>query len=72
MKTEKKVQRQSLAYLCQLKELDILIDQWSLILVGCAAVRYTRDHPTIWINSFIAVNLHPRYMMPFKDWCKKI
>ena len=71
-KTDKRVQYQILAYLCQLKRSNNFIDQWIRILVGCASVRYTRDHPTIWINYFRAVNLHPRYMLPFKDWCKKI
>ena len=44
-----------------------LQDQWSLIIVGCAAVWYTRDHLTIWVNYFREVNLHPRSMLPFKD-----
>ena len=61
-KTDKRVQRQSLAYLPHLKGLSNFIDQWSLILVGCAELWYTRDHPTIWINYFRAVNLNPLYI----------
>ena len=71
-KTEKRVQCQSLAYLRQLKGSEKFIDKWSLIILGCAAFRYTRDHTTIWINSFRAVNLHSLYMLLFKDWCNKI
>ena len=71
-KTDKRVQHQSLAYLRQMKVSKNFIDQWSIILVGCAEVRYTRDHNTIWINYFRAVNLHLCYILPFKDWCKKI
>ena len=65
--TDKIVQHQSLAYLNHLKESNNFIDKWSLIIVGCTAVQYKRDHPTIWINSFRAVNLHPHYMLLFKD-----
>ena len=71
-RTDKRVKQQSLAYLFQLKGSNNFIDQWSLILVECVAVRYTRDNPHIWINYFKAVNLHPRHMLLFKDWCKKI
>mmetsp|Transcript_20420 Transcript_20420/g.37490 ORF Transcript_20420/g.37490 Transcript_20420/m.37490 type:complete len:186 (+) Transcript_20420:142-699(+) len=46
--------------------------EWSLIHVGLAAVRYTKENPSLWVNSFIAVNLHPRHMLSFSDWCKKI
>ena len=71
-RTDKRVKQQSLAYLFQLKGSNNFIDQWSLILVECVAVRYTRDNPHIWINYFKAVNLHPCHMLPFKDWSKKI
>ena len=48
------------------------MDQWDLIPSGLQAIRYTTEHPEIWINSFIAVNLHPKHRLPFLNWCKKI
>ena len=71
-KTDKRLQRHILAYLRHLKGSNNFIDHYSHILFGCTSVRYTRDHTTFWINYSRAVNLHPRYMLPFKDWCKKI
>ena len=70
-KTKKRVQRHSLAYLRQMKGSNNFIDQWSLIIVGCVAVWYTIEHPTIWINYFKEVNHHTLCMLPFKDWCNK-
>jgi hypothetical protein len=50
------------------------VDQWSLVHTGLAAICFTKEHPAIWENSFIAVNLHPNpvYRLSFEDWCKKI
>ena len=48
------------------------IDQWQLVSCGLAAVRHTRDNPSIWENSFIATNTKPSKMIPFVDWIKKI
>ena len=47
-----------------------VLDQWQLVHVGLAAVRSVA--PEIWIESFKAVNLNPRYRLEFPDWCKKI
>ena len=71
-RSDKCVQCHNIAYLRQLKGLNNFIDQWSLVLVGSVAVRFTRENPHIWINFFKAVNLHRCCMLPFKEWCKKI
>ena len=71
-KSDKVEQRRSLGYLRAMTGSNNFIDQWSLIYVGLAAVRYTKENPSLWVNSFIAVNLHPRHMLSFSDWCKKI
>ena len=71
-RSDKQQQRKNLGYLRQLKGQNRFVDQWSLVHVGMAAVRYTKEHPELWVNSFIAVNLHPRHMLSFEDWCKKI
>ena len=31
-----------------------------------------RQTPKNWINSAIAVNLHPKFRIPCSEWCKKI
>lgn len=47
-----------------------VVDQWQLIHVGLHAVRAcTRD---AWIMSFKRVNIHPKFRVPFGEWCKKI
>ena len=71
-RSDKRQQRMTLGYLRQLRGQNRFVDQWSLIHVGMAAVRYTGMHPELWVNSFIAVNLHPRHMLSFKKWCEKI
>lgn len=71
-RSDKTVQRKNLSYLRELKGSNEFRDQWDLIHVGLAAVRYTREHPELWINSFILVNLHPRHMLPFEKWCEKL
>jgi len=40
--------------------------------VGLAACRHTIKSLKLWVNSFIAVNLHPFHQIPFKDWCNCI
>jgi type II secretory pathway component PulJ len=70
---DKRIQRQALGILRQETiYCKNLFDQWKLLLCGLAAVRHSARHPEIGINSAIAVNLHPKFQMPFKDWCKKI
>ena len=49
-----------------------MIDQWDLVLCGTQAVRYSHRHPEVWIESFKSVNLHPRFQIPFSEWCKKL
>jgi len=73
-KSDKSVQRINLALLRKIFNegtIDI-IDQWKLLHCAIAAVQFTDKHPKIWINSFIAVNLHPEYRVSFEDWCKRI
>ena len=71
--SDKHVQRKSLAFFYKMPRFNSnIVDQWDLVLCGCAAVRHTRDHPEIWEGSFIAVNLHPNHQVPFEEWCKKI
>lgn len=72
-KSDKRIQRQSLAHLQNLKQFNAnIVDQWSIMLTGLAAVRHCNKNPNIWINSFIATNTHPTKQIPFADWCKKI
>ena len=73
-KSDKAVQRLNLSLFrsIYLEGTVNIIDQWGLIHCGMAAVCHTARHPEIWEKSFIAVNLHPKHMLPFKDWCKKI
>lgn len=71
-RSDKRQQRQSLAYIRVLKGSNNFVDQWSLVHTGVAAIRYTKENGIIWINSFIAVNLHPKFRLSFEDWCKKI
>ena len=66
------VQRQSFSYLRLFRPSNNFVDQWSLIHVGLAAVRYTTDNHDLWVNLFIAVNLHPKYMLAFQEWCINI
>ena len=63
-KMDKQVQRLNLGWLRGTKRnLNALCDQWDLVHCGLAAVRWTIAHPECWINSFIAVNLHPKYQL---------
>ena len=71
-RSDKRQQRKNLGYLRQLRGQNRFVGQWSLVHVGLGAVRYTGEHPELWINSFIAVNLHPKHMLSFEDWCKKV
>ena len=71
-RSDKREQRKTLAILRQMKRANFFIDQWSLIPCGIQAVKYTEEHPGIWINSAIAVNLHPKHRVPFDQWCKKL
>ncbi|KAL7528028.1 LOW QUALITY PROTEIN: hypothetical protein ACHAXR_004391, partial [Thalassiosira sp. AJA248-18] len=71
-RSDKRQQRQSLSYIRILKGSNNFVDQWSLVHTGVAAIRYTKENGIIWINSFIAVNLHPKFRLSFEDWCKKI
>lgn len=71
-KSDKMVQRRTLGFLRTIKNSNGFITQWDLIFCGLNAINITKKNPDIWINSFIAVNLHPRHQIPFADWCKKI
>ena len=71
-RSDKREQRETLAILRQMKRANNFIDQYSLIPCGIQAVKYTKEHPEIWINSAIAVNLHAKHRIPFDQWCKKI
>lgn len=71
-KSDKMVQRRTLGFLRTIKNSNGFITQWDLIYCGLNAINITKKNPEIWINSFIAVNLHPRHQIPFADWCKKI
>ena len=72
-KSDKHIQRMNLSYLCQGCHYNrSIINQWKLVCCGLAAVRHTAAHPKNWEGSFIAVNLHPKHMGLFKDWCKKL
>ena len=46
------------------------LTQWDLVLTGIKMVLKTT--PSIWINSFKRVNLHPGYRVEFKEWTDKI
>ena len=50
--------------------LKIQLDQFSLISICILELKHST--PSAWINSFICVNLHPDYRLPFWDWIKKI
>ena len=71
-RSDKREQRKTLATLRQMKRSNNFIDQWDLIPCGIQAVKYTAEHPEVWTNSAIAVNLHPKFRISFGDWCKKI
>ena len=71
-RSDKREQRKTLAILRQMKGSNNFVDQWDLIACGIQAVKYTTEHPEVWINSAIAVNLHPKFRIPFGEWCKKI
>ncbi|KAI2510833.1 hypothetical protein MHU86_3619 [Fragilaria crotonensis] len=46
------------------------LDQWYLITIAIEALK--RVQPSAWIESFIKVNLHPRFRMSFDLWLRKI
>ena len=72
-KEDKRIQRQALGVLRQeTMYCKNLFCQWKLLICGLAAVRHSDRHPEIGIGSMIAVNLHPKHQIPFKEWCKKI
>ena len=72
-KMDKQVQRLNLGWLRGTKRnLNALCDQWDLVHCGLAAICWTTAHPECWINSFIAVNLHPKYQLSFQKWCEKL
>ena len=72
-KSDKAVHREALHWMQKDNVVNAhTIDQWQLVSCGLAAVRHTRDNPSIWENSFIATNTKPSKMIPFVDWIKKI
>ena len=50
-RSDKSKRRKSLSFLCQLKPSNHFIYQWSLVHVGLAVVRKTKEMPQLWINS---------------------
>ena len=48
-----------------------VIDHWTLVLVG---LQMLRDATTsdVWMNSFLATNMHPHYRLSLDDWLQKI
>ena len=63
--------RQSLAFLRQTNKLSKgVIDGWTLIHVGLAAVRELASDS--WTYSFDKVNLKPSTRVGFNLWCKRI
>ena len=46
------------------------INQWQIIMVISTAIQ--NIPAKVWIDSFVAVNLHPHHRMMFHDWIKKI
>jgi len=52
------------------KGLGTQLSQWHLIKI--AADAQVKIKKNTWINSFIKVNLHPKFRMPFVDWIKKL
>jgi hypothetical protein len=72
-KSDKRQQRNALTILRSMKgRSKNIIDQWDLVLCGTQAVRYSDHHPEVWIESFKSVNLHPKFQIPFPEWCKKL
>jgi hypothetical protein len=70
-KDDKSTMRECLGYLRESEKLSkSIISGWDLILVGLAAVRELS--PTSWVTSFMRVNLHPKFRVPFAEWCVKI
>ena len=51
--------------------IDPMIDQWTLVMVGLAMLRDC-DQSNVWECSFIAVNMHPLHRIPLEDWLDKI
>ena len=48
-----------------------VIDQWTLVMVGLAMLRDC-DASNVWESSFIAVNMHPHHRIGVEDWLDKI
>jgi hypothetical protein len=72
-KSDKRQQRNALTTMRSMKgKGKNIFDQWDLVLCGTQAVRYSHRHPEVWIESFKSVNLHPRFQIPFSEWCKKL
>ena len=71
-KSDKKVHRQTLDVLREMAGANGIFNQWQMVQCGLSAIRATADNPNIWINSFKAVNLHPKYQISFIDWCNKM
>jgi len=52
------------------KNLGQMMSQWHLIKI--AADAQAKVSSNVWINSFVRVNLHPKYRLSFEDWVKKL
>ena len=52
------------------RKVHVWVTQWKLIMVISTAIQ--NIYAKVWIDSFVAVNLHPHHPMTFPDWIKKI
>ena len=70
-KTDKKVMRSSFDLIRRTTSIcKGVVDQWSLVHVGLAAVRAVDT--TVWVESFKACNLNPHHRVAFPEWCQRI
>ena len=46
------------------------INKWQLVVIISTAIQNIPDK--VWIDSFVAVNLHPHHRMTFHDWINNI
>ena len=70
-KTDKKAMRSSFDLIRRTTSIcKGVVDQWSLVHVGLAAVRAVDT--TVWVESFKACNLNPHHRVAFPEWCQRI
>ena len=59
-KNDKREHRMTLGTLREIQGANNIFNQRQMVHCGLSAIRVTTADPDIWINSFKAVNLHPR------------